>query len=170
MRQEDFARLYREHAAGLYGFLSYRAGDRATAEDLVSETFERAFRARLRFDRRKGTEKRWLYSIALNCARDHARRRAVDREAHERLDALPAPAAEPDPLEALGERDSMLTALAALPEGERDAVVLRYVSRFTAAEVGRIVGESTTTVEGRVYRGLRRLRTQLGAERAELLD
>ena len=71
MRREDFERLYDQHAADLFGFLAYRTGNRALAEDLVAEAFERALRARRRFDRRRGSEKTWLYTIALNCLRDH---------------------------------------------------------------------------------------------------
>jgi len=70
MRDEAFERLYTEHAQSLYAFLSYRTGDRVLAEDLLADTFERALRARKRFDRRKASEKTWLYSIALNRLRD----------------------------------------------------------------------------------------------------
>src|ERR671916_67510 len=66
MRDADFQRLYEREAQGLFGFLAYRTGDRALAEDLLADTFERAFRARRGFDRRKASEKTWLYTIALN--------------------------------------------------------------------------------------------------------
>ena len=66
MRDDEFERLYAEHAQPLFGFLVYRTGDRALAEDLVADTFERALRARRRFDRRRGSQKTWLYAIALN--------------------------------------------------------------------------------------------------------
>ena len=90
MRDEAFERLYAEHAQALFGFLSYRTGDRALAEDLLADTFERALRARRRFDRRKASEKTWLYAIALNCLRDHARRRASEGRALERIASAPS--------------------------------------------------------------------------------
>ena len=62
---------------GLLGFLIYRSGDRALAEDLLADTFERVLTARRPFDRRRASEKTWLYTIALNLLRDHARRAAV---------------------------------------------------------------------------------------------
>ncbi|MBA3328572.1 MAG: RNA polymerase, partial [Solirubrobacterales bacterium] len=65
MREGDFERLYAEHAQPLFGFLAYRTGDRALAEDLLADTFEAAYRARRRFDRRKASERTWLYAIAL---------------------------------------------------------------------------------------------------------
>ena len=46
MRDDDFERLYAAEAQGLFGFLVYRTGDRALAEDLLADTFERALRSR----------------------------------------------------------------------------------------------------------------------------
>src|SRR4051812_34671555 len=87
MREADFERLYAEHAQALFGFLVYRTGDRALAEDVVADTFERALRARRRFDPRKGSEKTWLYTIALNRLRDQGRRTGAEGRAVERLAA-----------------------------------------------------------------------------------
>ena len=67
MRDDEFERLYAAEAAGLFSFLAYRTGDRALAEDLLADAFERALRARGRFDRRRASQKTWLYAIALNC-------------------------------------------------------------------------------------------------------
>ena len=84
MRDDEFERLYEAEAQGLFGFLAYRTGDRALAEDLLADTFERALRARRGFDRRRGSAKTWLYAIALNLLRDHARRAAAEGRALER--------------------------------------------------------------------------------------
>src|SRR4029077_1266442 len=85
MQDDAFERLYAEHAQALYAFLSYRTGDRVLAEDLLADTFERALRARRRFDRRKASEKTWLYAIALNRLRDQIRRRSTESRALERV-------------------------------------------------------------------------------------
>ena len=45
LRQDQFERLYAEHAQPLFAFLTYRTGDRVQAEDLLADTFERALRA-----------------------------------------------------------------------------------------------------------------------------
>jgi DNA-directed RNA polymerase specialized sigma24 family protein len=55
MNDDDFERLYADEAAGLFSFLAYRTGDRALAEDLLADAFERALRARRRFDLRRGS-------------------------------------------------------------------------------------------------------------------
>ena len=157
MRDEDFERLYGEHAEPLFGFLVYRTGDRALAEDVLADTFERVLRARRRFDPRKGSEKTWLYAIALNCLRDRARRSAAEGRALERLDPpVPAPAAG-----AVEDRDAVGRALEVLSGEEREAIALRFGADLTVPEIAKLTGERLTTVEGRVYRALRKLREEL---------
>jgi RNA polymerase sigma factor (sigma-70 family) len=158
-REDQFERLFEEHAADLLGFLTYRLGDRAAAEDVLADTFERVLRARARFDPRRGREKTWLYSIALNLVRDRARRQAAEQRAYERVQATPAGAG--DPLEAFAGRDALQRALGELSEEEREAVALRYGADLTVPEIAKLTGERLTTVEGRVYRALRKLRDLL---------
>jgi RNA polymerase sigma factor (sigma-70 family) len=157
MRDEAFERLYAEHAQALFGFLSYRTSDRALAEDLLADTFERALRARRRFDRRKASEKTWLYAIALNCLRDNARRRASEGRALERIASAPSVAPTAD-VEEVADRDLVSRSLALLSEQEREAIALRFGAELTVPEIAKLTGEPLTTVEGRVYRALRKLR------------
>jgi RNA polymerase sigma-70 factor (ECF subfamily) len=161
MKDDRFERLYAEHAQALYGFLSYRTGDRALAEDLLADTFERALRARRRFDPRRASEKTWLYAIALNCLRDHARRRSTESRALERIAAGPAPEST-GALDQVADRDLIGRGLAALSEEEREAIALRFGAELTVPEIAKLTGERLTTVEGRVYRALRKLREELG--------
>jgi RNA polymerase sigma factor (sigma-70 family) len=157
MRDDSFERLYAEHAQALFGFLSYRTGDRALAEDLLADTFERALQARLRFDPRKASEKTWLYAIALNCLRDHARRRSSEGRALERI-ASGSGLGSSEEIEAVADRDLISRNLAALSEEEREAIALRFGADLTVPEIAKLTGERLTTVEGRVYRALRKLR------------
>ena len=159
MRDDEFERLYAAEAAGLFSFLAYRTGDRALAEDLLAEAFERALRARGRFDRRRASAKTWLYAIALNCLRDHARRTGAEARALERAGT---PGEEVDPLAGVEARDELGRALAVLTGEEREAIALRFGADMTVPEIAKVLGEPLTTVEGRVYRALRKLREALG--------
>ena len=159
MRDEEFEELFEEHAPGLLAFLIYRTGDRTLAEDVVADTFERALRARRRFDPRRASRKTWLYSIALNRLRDQLRRRETEARAMQRV-AVPQP--EDTALDDIERRDELAAALAHLSAEEREAVALRYGADLTVPEIARLTGESLTTAEGRVYRGLRKLRDLLG--------
>ena len=159
MRQEDFERLYEEHAQPLFGFLAYRTGDRPLAEDLLADTFERALRARNRFDKRKASEKTWLYTIALNLLRDHARRKGSEARAMERI---PHEGADPpDHLAAVESRDEVQRALTVLSAEEREAIALRFGADMTVPEIAKVLKEPLPRVEGRVYRSLRKLREEM---------
>ena len=159
MRDDEFERLYAAEAQGLFGFLVYRTGDRALAEDLLADAFERALRGR--FNPRRGSAKTWLYAIALNVWRDHARRAAAEGRALERT-GTPADAAADARVESLGERVELQRALATLAPEEREAIALRFGADLTVPEMAKLLGEPLTTVEGRVYRALRKLRDRLG--------
>jgi RNA polymerase sigma-70 factor (ECF subfamily) len=58
-------------------------------------------------------------------------------------------------------RDALSRALVTLSEEEREAVALRYGADLTLPEIAKLAGEKLTTVEGRVYRALRKLREEL---------
>jgi len=159
LKDEEFERLYTDEAQGLFAFLAYRTGDRSLAEDLLADAFERALKAR--FNPRKGSAKTWLYAIALNVLRDHARRAAAEGRALERA----AEAPERDPFALVEARDELGRALAVLSAEEREAIALRFGADLTVPEMAAVLGEPLTTVEGRVYRALRKLRDALGARR-----
>ena len=68
------------------------------------------------------------------------------------------------PLDRVENRDAVGRALAALSPEEREAVALRYGGDLTVPEVAEVLGEPLQRFEGRVYRGLRKLREELGPE------
>ncbi len=151
---EAFDRLYSEHAAGLLGFLTYQTGDRTFAEDIVADTFERVLTSRSGWRGRSG-EKTWLYAIAMNRLRDLARRRGAESRALERVAAIHTGA---DELGAVSDRDLLQRGLQTLSEEEREVIALRFGADLTLSEIAELLKERQTTVEGRLYRGLRRLR------------
>ena len=162
MREKDFDRLFDEHAEPLLKFLIYRTGDRGLAEDLVADTFERALRKRSLFDRGRGTEKAWLYTIATNLLRDGARRREVEERAYAATAVHETVLVGGDGgLGGMEDRASVMEALEILSAEEREAVALRFGADLTVPEMAKVLGQPLTTVEGRVYRALRKLRTVL---------
>jgi RNA polymerase sigma factor (sigma-70 family) len=167
-RDDVFERLYAEHAQALFAFLRYRTGDPVLTEELMAETFERALRARRRFDPRRGSGRSWLFTIALNCLSDHARRRKSERKALERV-AVGVGATsggEPEEIDELAyreidqvaEHDQLLRSLPLLSDPQREVIALRFGADLTNAEIAERIGKSLTTVEGRVCRALRALR------------
>jgi RNA polymerase sigma-70 factor, ECF subfamily len=160
MKREDFERLYEEHAQPLFGFLVYRTGDRVEAEDVLGEAFLRALRGRKRFDRRRGSEKAWLYSIALNVLRDQVRRSAAESRALERVEAVAAVEGAGG-IDVVEDRDLVTRALDKLSAEEREAIALRYGGQLTVPEMAHALDLPLRTVESRVHRALRKLREDL---------
>ena len=155
MDDAQFERLYAEEAGALFSFLAYRTGDRGLAEDLLADAFERALRGR--FNPKRGSAKTWLYAIALNVLRDHVRRSAAESRAYERVETGDARDAFAD----VEVRDELMRGLSRLSAEEREAIALRFGAALTVPEMASVLGEPLTTVEGRVYRALRKLREAL---------
>lgn len=164
LRRRDFERLYDAYAEPVLRFLLYRTGNGALAEDLAADTFERVLRARRPFDPRKGSEKTWIYAIALNVLRDHLRRREAEHRALERHgDRGEDPGA---PLESDGVemRAEVSRALGQLSQDEREAVALRYGADLTVTQIAAVTGARPATIEKRLQRALVKLRALLPAD------
>jgi RNA polymerase sigma factor (sigma-70 family) len=154
LSDEAFDRLYTEHAAALLGFLTYQTGDPSLAEDIVADTFERVLTARSGWRGKSGV-KTWIYAIAMNRMRDLARRRSAESRA---LDRVAVVATASDDVAAVSDRDQLGRALRTLSEEERVVVALRFGGDLSLREIADLLGERQSTVEGRLYRALRRLR------------
>lgn len=165
MQGPDLERLFSEHAQPLYGFLAYRVGDPTIAEDLLGDTFERVVKSYDRFNPRKGSERTWIYTIALNCLRDHLRRAKAEGRAFERAGESEVAFFESG-LTDVHDRDELQRALGRLEPAEREIVALRYGSDLRLQDIAAVTGLPATTVQGRLYSGLRKLREALQPEQA----
>jgi len=136
-------------------------GDRGRAEDVVQETYIRAWRHFEMLRSRQGSLFGWLVRVAHNLVIDgHRARRARPTE----VDAEVGPVPEADQSEQVLSRLVVLQALATLPPEQRQALAATYLRDRTAAEAAAVLGVPVGTVKSRVYYGLRRLRAVLDAE------
>jgi len=148
----SFDAVVAEQLDAVYRYLVYLTGDRAAAEDLAAETFEKAFRSWRRFDPRRGAPRTWLCSIARGVAVDWFRAETRRRRREEQF-ARDEPAADfgdgvPGPLEA---------ALRELAPGEREVIALRILLDLDGPSVARVLGISNTACSTRLSRALKRL-------------
>ena len=152
--------LFRRHAPKLTRVMTANMGSSVDAQDIVQATFLNLHRAR--HDFRAGARLQpWLYTIAYNLMRDHYRyrgRRPEDLTEPVRHDARPSEARAPDAH--LHDRP-VREALAQLPAGQREVIVLHWYQGFSFAEVAEIVGASRSAVKVRAHRGYIRLRELL---------
>lgn len=159
----DFAGLYRRHAADVFRFAFYLSGDRATAEDVVSETFVRVWGARDRVE--LATVRGYLLAIARNVYLQGLRRRRREApldEAHTQAHAAPTPEASH---EVTDELQRALAALATLPESDRTALLLRLDEGLGYDEIAAILGTTPIAARVRVHRARARLARTLEEKR-----
>jgi RNA polymerase sigma factor (sigma-70 family) len=147
-----FAAVAEAELDAVHRYLLFLTGDRALAEDLTGETFEKAFRIWRRFDPRRGSARTWLCQIARSAALDHfraeeRRRRREERFSRERGQTEEAPAVAGE----LGE------ALARLSPAEREVVALRVLLELDGPTAARVLGISRTACSTRLSRALKRL-------------
>jgi RNA polymerase sigma factor (sigma-70 family) len=166
----SFEELVRGHERLVFGLALRVVGDRADAEEVAQDTFERAYHALAGYPAERVAAMRlrpWLARIALNLARNRLRRRPPPARPLEDGDGQPlavaAPAAaEPAEVAERGqERDFWAGLLAGLPRPYREAVVLRHVEGLPYGEVAEVLGRPVGTVKTHVHRGVRQLREDL---------
>jgi RNA polymerase sigma-70 factor (ECF subfamily) len=138
----------------VYGYVAYRLGDGPDAEDVASETFERALRYRHTFDPRRGDPAAWLIGIARRVIADAA----VERERP--ADELPEVAVPSHDEDAL-RRIEIRAALAKLGDRDRELLSLRYGADLSARQIAELLELQTNAVEVALHRALGRLREAL---------
>jgi len=157
-REERFEAEALPHLRVLYGTAYRMTRNAHDAEDLVQETYLRAFRA---FDRyQPGTNIRaWLFTILHRARTDSFRRQSRSPQTVELTGEGPSVPPAQDALAAGGEE--IVRAMEALPEVFRSAVVLRDMEDFTYEEIARILEVPVGTVMSRIHRGRALLRSAL---------
>jgi RNA polymerase sigma-70 factor (ECF subfamily) len=179
--------LYDRYAGAIFAAAYRLTSDRGTAEEVVQETFLILWNRAETFDPRTGSLAAWLHAIARNRAIDRLRaagRRpnlvdlssaaGTDEDATQALERLAssgsvvagasAPASPEEAFAAVGLRDSIRTAVAAMPEDERTVILLAYQEELSQAEIAARLGWPLGTVKTRTRRALHRLRSGLGDE------
>jgi RNA polymerase sigma-70 factor, ECF subfamily len=154
---DSFAALYERTFDRVYAYVASLLGDRAAAEDVTAQAFERAYRKRAGYRARRGSMEAWLFGIARNAALDELRRRG--RRAT--LEAEPPDGAAPsadDHAELALRRELVRAAMTALAGHERDLLSLKFSAGLTNAEIARVLGTSETNAGTRLHRALTKLR------------
>jgi RNA polymerase sigma factor (sigma-70 family) len=170
-RPECFGVIFDRHASVVFRYLVRRVGI-DEAETLLGETFRIAFERRESYDGARPNARPWLYGIATNLLARHRRSEGRRMRAVARLLAREHP--EPDPSDTIAatlDADSMWPRIAdaidALPQGERDALVLFAWEELGYDDIAAALDIPVGTVRSRLNRArqtLRDLRTPIGRE------
>lgn len=161
---DAFRILVERHSRAIYRSAYRITGNAADADDVVQETFLRAYRAAASFDAR-ATFTTWLHRIAINCSLDliDSRKRRDGRISDgEDLALVASTDASPDRV-ALGAemQRAIAAAMAGLTGNERTAFVLRHFEGMPLEEIGQILGTRLNATKNTVFRAVKKLRQQL---------
>ncbi len=158
--RDAFRVIVLQHQRRLTELVYRQTGDRSGAEDLVQETFLRAYTALSRFDTRYRLST-WLTRIALNVARDSGRRKKVRDASLDRIGRAAEAAATSGPFENVARYEAQQTVLKALDTlsiPQREALVLSVYGGFTQREIASILETPLGTVKSRLRAALSKLR------------
>jgi RNA polymerase sigma-70 factor (ECF subfamily) len=161
---EAFRLLVERHSRAIYRAAYRITGNGADADDVVQETFLRAYRALERFDARAAFPT-WIHRIAVNCSLDliDARRRRDGRVSDdEDLSAIASNAVAPDrAVQSMEMQRAVASAMERLSGNERTAFVLRHFEGMPLEEIGKVLGTQLNATKNTVFRAVRKLREQL---------
>lgn len=170
--RDAFREVVEAHSRTVFR-LAYRlTGNEEDAEDVVQETFLKAYSALPRFEGSSEVAT-WLHRIASNCAIDALRRRRArpgDRSGWEETpapDVLAATGADPESAAYGSEvQDRMRESLTVLSPMERAAFTLRHFEGRSIAEIARVLGLKTNATKNCVFRAVAKLRRELAPLRS----
>jgi RNA polymerase sigma-70 factor (ECF subfamily) len=163
---EAFRLLVDRHARTIFRLAFRMLGNEPDADDIVQETFLRAYRQIDRFESRAnfGT---WLYRIAVNCSLDLLRqrpRRPDEREFGDGEEPVADPGTNPSPERLMFSAEVQArvnSALQDLSPAERAAFLLRHFEGQSIAEIGRALGLRTSATKHAVFRAVQKMRRAL---------
>ena len=157
----SFEKLYRRHRDRVYG-LMWRlcGGDRALAEDLLQESFVRAWQKldSFRGDSRFGT---WLHRLSVNVALSDRRSRLRRLGRETELEGTVERNAAGDKDVYAGQRMDLEKAIARLPERARTVLILFDIEGYSHAEIGEIAGMAVGSSKAQLHRARKLVRNEL---------
>ena len=166
---EAFGVLVESHSRSVFKLAYRMTGNEQDAEDVVQESFLRAYRQLGKFDER-ATFGTWLYRIAMNCSLDLVRSRKrrseqlapADPEMDDPVLSLPSHDPSPDRMAMSSEvREHVAAAMNELSASERTAFVLRHFEGMCIEDVSRVLGCQPGAAKHSVFRAVQKLRRAL---------
>ncbi|MCU0252579.1 MAG: sigma-70 family RNA polymerase sigma factor [Vicinamibacterales bacterium] len=158
-----FEQLYRRHAGKVFGLCLRMTGHRETAEDCVQEAFVQAWRNLPRFEARSGFGT-WLHRIAVNAVLAQARRRSERVGAEASVEEQIAESVADGEVGDFGADLDVEAAIASLPPGARNVLVLAGVYGYSHEETASMLGVAVGTCKAQLHRARQLLGRRLAAE------
>ncbi|MGE5205402.1 MAG: RNA polymerase sigma factor [Chlamydiota bacterium] len=154
-----FAELYERNFERVYAFVVRRVRNRAEAEDVSSEVFQRALANLRRFEWRGVPFAAWLYRLAANAIADRRHQAGRETELPSSADAIEDP--DPVALRQVEERATLFRLVNDLPADQHRVVIMRFVEQRSLREIAQQLRRSEGAVKQLQFRALENLRARL---------
>ena len=168
---DAFAALYDRHSGAVYALLLRILGSAEDSQEVLQDTFLKAWSAAEAFDSSRGSEGAWLVSIARSRAIDRLRSRKTrltrETEAAKEISIHSSSVDPAGPARVIEQEQKIAVggALAALPQEQRVALELAYFGGLSQSEIAEQLGQPLGTVKTRMQLGMKKLRESLRAHR-----
>lgn len=153
---DKFAELYDRHLDRIYAFVSRRTTDRAAAEDITSEVFEKAFAQLRQFEWRGTPFVAWLYRIAANAIADRWRKEGG------RFSETLAEVPDTGELDDIERRVMLFELVDRLPDAQQQVIRMRFTEERSIRDIAAALGRSEGAIKQLQLRALEQLRKEMG--------
>lgn len=158
---EAFATLYDRHSRAAYSLAYRMMGDRQAAEDLIQESFLKAWRSARSYRAERGSVRTWVLSIVHNRGVDLLRATASRRRTQDRVEAESTGKQQSEAFSETwhnSQKEQVREALSTLPPEQLKVLELAYFSGYTHTEIAGLLGLPLGTVKGRMRLGLKKMK------------
>jgi RNA polymerase sigma factor (sigma-70 family) len=163
---QTFGMLYDRYAERIYAYAQREMGSTAVAQDIVSATFEKAFKNLSRYEHQGYSFGAWLYGIARNEMLMHWRRQ---KWSVPWLGRFLGPDSVEQVVQANQQQDELQQAMGRLSIQDQEVLRLSYYEDLSHSEIGQILNCSSRNVAVRLHRALKRLRQEMERESPEVM-
>lgn len=161
-----FDMLYNTYFTPLFRYVYIRLKTREDAEDVVQDTFLKAYQALPRYEHTKGSMLPYLFTIARNLLINHTKKKRPDALPGEDIDRHAGNEQTSDYAEGKELKKELLVAMQSLSEMEREVIELKFFAEQTYGEIAEILGKREDAIRQHVARAMKKMRTVL-EDRAE---
>ncbi|AAM23615.1 RNA polymerase sigma factor [Caldanaerobacter subterraneus] len=151
---ESFIEFYEKNFDDVYRYVYFKVGNKWDADDIVSETFQKAFE---KYNTVKSNSKAWIFSIARNTVTDYYRMRK-NLVSEELIMEHFYPDVFEDKLEREVELDCLKKSLYSLSKEEIEIVNLKYFANMTHREISQLIEKTEEAVKAQAYRIIQKLK------------
>jgi RNA polymerase sigma-70 factor (ECF subfamily) len=169
MDREAFGRLYDHFSEKLYKFIFFRVGHKELAEDIMADTFVKAWTKIDQLDNAKAFTG-WLYQIAKNNIIDYYRVKKVTVDLEEVVDVLEDAASPIDDANLIIEQKIVLELIEYLPDDQQQIIRYKFFEELDNIEIAHIMGKSEVSVRVMQHRAINKLKALLERRKKNLIN